>query len=621
AYALGPVTGGNAAVAAGFAALNLGTIDQVYAVGLISVGAGGKTAGLVALNSGTLPSLGDSGTPTTPSQGTITNSYWDRQTTAQETRAGGTAMDTAVLAGGVPPGFDPAIWSHGSYPHLVNLGPQDTNPGPPVLPPVLPPPEPPPVVPPPPPPEPPPVVPPPLPEPPPALTDTSTPPPRLPPTPPSQLQLVQDNKNTNPPPPPPELVSTTVVQQQVQQTQQVADQTTTGSVGINNPTRLNAGDNRYFYLPPPEETRLVLDEVVIQAPCSTPEQAFSTALAQLNLTVLSSQCLQTSNIAVYRLRTGNGQSPAEVIRALVPFRVIASAQANYVYRLHQDQTAQEGDSGQYVLEKLRLIDVHRRLRANNVPIAVIDSEVDANHPDLQGAVVNRYDATGDEEKPHAHGTGMAGAIASHHRLLGIAPGAKLYAIRAFSTKAANAESTTFNILKGLDYAVINNVRIVNMSFAGPRDPTIERALKTAYDKGVILIAAAGNAGPRSPPLFPAADKHVIAVTATDIDDRLFTGANRGTYIAVAAPGVDILVPAPEGTYQMTTGTSVATAHVSGIVALMLERNPRLTPADVRRILTQSAKRLGPNDQFGAGLIDPVKALQLAAPRSVDATPA
>ena len=90
-----------------------------------------------------------------------------------------------------------------------------------------------------------------------------------------------------------------------------------------------------------------------------------------------------------------------------------------------------------------------------------------------------------------------------------------------------------------------------MSFAGPRDPTIERALKAAYDKGVVLIAAAGNAGPRSPPLLPAADKHVIAVTATDIDDQLFTGATRGNHIAVSAPGVDILVPAPEATHQMT----------------------------------------------------------------------
>src|SRR6516164_8059907 len=79
-----------------------------------------------------------------------------------------------------------------------------------------------------------------------------------------------------------------------------------------------------------------------------------------------------------------------------------------------------------------------------------------------------------------------------------------------------------------------------------------------------------------------------AVTATDMDNALFSGANRGTYISVAAPGVDVLVPAPRGTYQFTTGTSVAAAEVSGIVALLLERNPSLTPADVRRILMRTA---------------------------------
>jgi subtilisin family serine protease len=167
----------------------------------------------------------------------------------------------------------------------------------------------------------------------------------------------------------------------------------------------------------------------------------------------------------------------------------------------------------------------------------------------------------------------------------------------------------------LEWAVANNARIINMSFAGPRDPSLERALQTAYDRGVVLIAAAGNAG-NSRPLYPAADKNVIAVTATDIDDKLFTRANRGNHVAIAAPGVDIFVPAPEGTYQMTTGTSVATAHVSGIVALLLERNPALKPADIRRILMASAKRLGPNDQFGAGLVDPARALQLADPKTV-----
>jgi subtilisin family serine protease len=285
--------------------------------------------------------------------------------------------------------------------------------------------------------------------------------------------------------------------------------------------------------------------------------------------------------------------------------------------------ATQGDPAQYMLEKLKISDIHRLVRGANVAIAVIDSEIDVTHPDLEGAVTKRFDAVGAPEKPHAHGTGMAGAIAAHQRLLGTAPAARLLAVHAFSTTAATAESTTFNILKGINWSVQEGARIINMSFAGPRDPSLERALKATYDKGIVLIAAAGNAGPKSPPLFPGAIPFVIAVTATDVDDKLFTAANRGKYISVAAPGVDILVPAPEGEYQMTTGTSVAAAEVSGIVALLLERNPKLTPADIRRILTASAKRLAPgerDDNFGSGLIDPLQALQLADPRIVTTTP-
>jgi subtilisin family serine protease len=283
----------------------------------------------------------------------------------------------------------------------------------------------------------------------------------------------------------------------------------------------------------------------------------------------------------------------------------------------------KGDPAQYILEKLKISDVHRMVKGTNVPIAVIDSEIDAAHPDLEGMIAQRFSAVGAPEKPHSHGTGMAGAIASHQRLLGTAPGARLLAVHAFSTVAATAESTTFNILKGIDWSVRQGARIINMSFAGPKDPSLKSALKAAYDKGIVLIAAAGNAGPKSPPLYPGADPNVIAVTATDVDDKLFTGANRGKYISVAAPGVDILVPAPEGDYQITTGTSVAAAEVSGIVALLLERNPKLTPADIRRILTTSAKRLGPgqrDDNFGSGLIDPLQALQLADPRTATRTP-
>jgi subtilisin family serine protease len=118
-----------------------------------------------------------------------------------------------------------------------------------------------------------------------------------------------------------------------------------------------------------------------------------------------------------------------------------------------------------------------------------------------------------------------------------------------------------------------------------------------------MVAASGNAGPKSPPLYPAADADVIAVSATDVDDRLFAASNRGGHIAVAAPGVDIFLPAPGSKYQMTSGTSFSAAYVSGLAALILERNPALKPADVRAILTTSARDLGApgrDDLFGAG---------------------
>src|SRR5207237_7984260 len=128
---------------------------------------------------------------------------------------------------------------------------------------------------------------------------------------------------------------------------------------------------------------------------------------------------------------------------------------------------------------------------------------------------------------------------------------------AFDETASSAEATSFQILKALDYAIAKNVRVINMSFAGPRDLMMERTLKTAYDKGIVLVAAAGNAGPKSPPLYPRADPNVIAVTATDAEDKLFTGANPGKYISVSSPSVDILVPAPAADYRTTTGPSVA----------------------------------------------------------------
>jgi subtilisin family serine protease len=162
------------------------------------------------------------------------------------------------------------------------------------------------------------------------------------------------------------------------------------------------------------------------------------------------------------------------------------------------------------------------------------------------------------------------------------------------------------LLKGLDLAAGHGAQIVNMSFAGPKDALIGRGLAALAARNIVMVAAAGNAGSKSPPLYPAADANVMAVSATDAQDRIFAASNRGSYIAVSAPGVDLFLPAPDDKYQITSGTSFSSAYVSGLAALILQRNPTLKPGQVRAILTKTARNLGPpapDDQFGAGEAD------------------
>lgn len=295
---------------------------------------------------------------------------------------------------------------------------------------------------------------------------------------------------------------------------------------------------------------------------------------------------------------------------------VRSVQLNYRYFLQQQRVAPAGgDAAQYALAKLRLPQAHTLASGANVTIAVIDSGIDVGHPELLNSVADNYDALGSKEGPHVHGTGIAGAIVSHARLMGSAPQARILGIRAFGTAASGAESTTFVILKSLNYAVLHGAQIINMSFAGPKDPLIERGIGATAARGVVMVAASGNAGAKSPPLYPAANRNVIAVTATDARDKLFTASNRGGHIAVAAPGVDIFLPAPDEKYQMASGTSFSAAYVSGLAALMLERNPALKPGEVRAILMRTARDLGnpgQDDHFGAGAADAFAAVSFIA---------
>ena len=314
-------------------------------------------------------------------------------------------------------------------------------------------------------------------------------------------------------------------------------------------------------------------------------------------------------------RIVDGRPVDTVRRELAADGSVRSVQLNFRYFLQDaKKPATEGDAAQYAVAQLRLPQAHALARGMNVTIAVIDSGVDVKHPELANSVADSFDALGSSEGPHVHGTGIAGAIVAHGKLMGSAPEARLLAIRAFGAGSKGAESTSYVILRGLDYAAEHGAQIINMSFAGPKDPLIERGIAATAARGILMVAAAGNAGAKSPPLYPAANPNVIAVSGTDAQDKLFAASNRGNHIAISAPGADIFLPAPDEKYQITSGTSFSAAYVSGVAALLLERNPALKPGDIRAILTKTARDLGApgrDDQFGAGEADAFAAVTAA----------
>jgi subtilisin family serine protease len=378
-------------------------------------------------------------------------------------------------------------------------------------------------------------------------------------------------------------------------------------------------------VPPSGERRYAPDEVVIEIAGSPAEAALRALSARHRLIRLDSQRLTLAGSTFFRWRIPDRRSVPAVVRALEADRAVRAVQPNYVYELSQQEpapaapAASSGDPAQYALAKLRLREAHALASGDSITVAVIDTAVDAAHPELDGVVAASFDAVETTDGPHQHGTGIAGIIAAHARLMGAAPKVKILAVRAF----AAGKGSTFTVVKGLDWAVSRSARVINMSFAGPRDPLFARTLTAARGKGAILVAAAGNGGAKAKPLYPAADAGVIAVTATDADDRLFVMANRGTHIAVAAPGVDILMAAPGGSYWTSTGTSMAAAHVSGVAALVLERQPGLDGEALRKLLSSTARDLGSkgrDDEFGAGLIDAYQAVTALGARTSEATP-
>ncbi|MEA3022876.1 MAG: hypothetical protein QOK01_1728, partial [Alphaproteobacteria bacterium] len=385
-----------------------------------------------------------------------------------------------------------------------------------------------------------------------------------------------------------------------------------------------------IYIPPAGEERFVKDELVLEFFGIFPQERIVQVLRRQGLVQLESQYFALTNSTIVRARITNGRPVRVALQGLGPETTLRFGQPNFLFQGSQQEVTASpeaakatpamataaaipaiGDPAQYALGKLHIGEAHTLATGERVLVAVIDSGIDLSHPELAGVIVGSFDAIGKAAPPHQHGTAIAGAIAAHARLMGAAPAAKILAIRAFGASGTSAEATTMAILKSIQYASLQQARIINMSFAGPADPNLSRELAAAKAKGAVLIAASGNFGPKSPPQYPAADPNVIAVSATDVDDKIFGASNIGPHIAVAAPGVDILLPSPGNEYRLISGTSFSAAYVSGVAALIIQRAPELSPDAVRNILQSTAKDLGPigkDPEFGAGLVDAYRAI-------------
>ncbi|WP_420798630.1 S8 family peptidase [Paenibacillus beijingensis] len=228
-----------------------------------------------------------------------------------------------------------------------------------------------------------------------------------------------------------------------------------------------------------------------------------------------------------------------------------------------------------------------------VKIAVIDTGVDFSHPDLKNSLAGGINLVNRAQPPHddnGHGTHIAGTIAAANRIqgmIGVAPRAIIYPVKAFDQ---NGSAYVADIVLAIEWCIRNRMDIINMSFGmKSRSKSLLTAVVNAYNAGIVIIASSGNDGKRRTVDYPARYTHTISVGATTRQRRIAPFSNRGSLIDVYAPGDKIHSAWLNGAYNEMSGTSMATSHVSGAVALLLSKHPGISPAEVKAILKKSVQ--------------------------------
>ena len=305
----------------------------------------------------------------------------------------------------------------------------------------------------------------------------------------------------------------------------------------------------------------------------------------------------------------------EVLRRLAADRRVESAQPNQVFRNLAAGPPDPYASFQYGARVIRAPQAHRWATGRGVTVAVIDTGIETEHPDLRGRVAktaNFVDGGAQSFAHDRHGTAVAGVIGArannNEGIFGVAPEADLIGIKACWQSTADgldARCSSWTLAKAIDFAVMNGTRVINLSLGGPPDPLLTRLIVKAIERGTTVVAAAMDGA--DAPGFPASLPLVIGVVASDShNDVRSDERNRATMLA--APGVEILTTTPPHAYAFLSGTSLAAAHVAGVVALLLQREPMMSPGQVRLVLFATARPVTDRGAPAIRLVDACAAL-------------
>jgi subtilisin len=246
---------------------------------------------------------------------------------------------------------------------------------------------------------------------------------------------------------------------------------------------------------------------------------------------------------------------------------------------------------------------------SRVRVGIIDTGIDLDHPDLKANIAGGINLVNTGRKPNdnnGHGTHVAGVVAAVNNkigVVGVAPAARLYAIKAFNARGA---ATITNIIRGIEWGIDNGMDILNMSFgSGTGTPALIDAVKAANRRGILCVAAAGNKGNASGTgdnvSFLGRIPSAVAVAALNRNNKRASFSSTGTSVDIAAPGVNIFSTYSNGKYAILSGTSQATPHVSGVAAVYRQKRG-IDARTVKKRLSARAVSLGPDRLYGAGLV-------------------